>query len=139
MQVGTPMDLYKNPDNLYVAKFIGTPSINTFNVQVKDKKVVGLEQLIDGDLNVADGEYIIGLRPENFEIDEAGMALEVDSVKLLGRDIQISTNMLNEVTEVIIRNIVDTNINDIKLKVKAQFIYVFEKDTEKRIKDATEK
>ncbi len=139
MQVGTPMDLYKNPDNLYVAKFIGTPSINTFNVEIKDKKVVGLESLIDGELNVADGEYIIGLRPENFEIEETGMELAVDSVKLLGRDIQISTEMLDEVTEVIIRNIVDTNLSNIKLKVKAQFIYVFEKDTEKRIKDATKK
>ncbi len=138
MQVGTPMELYKNPNNLYVAQFIGTPSINTWNVTIKDKKVVGLENLIKGNLNVADGDYIIGIRPENFEITTDGMELEIDSVKLLGRDIQISSEIMGSVTEIIIRNIIDSNINKINLHVNAEFIYIFDKDTEKRIENASQ-
>ncbi len=136
MQVGTPMELYKSPDNLYVAKFIGTPSINTFEVEIKNQKIVGLEQLINGNLNVADGEYIIGLRPENFEITESGMEVNVNSLKLLGRDIQISTELLDNQAEVILRNVVDTDMEKIKLTINTEFIYLFDKETEVRITDA---
>ncbi len=133
MQVGSPMDLYKNPDNLYVAKFIGTPSINTFEVEIKDKKIVGLEKLIKGDINVKDGSYIIGIRPENFEVSKKGMKLDVESSKLLGRDIQITTNILENKSEVIIRNVLDLNLKEINLEVNSEFIFVFDKETEQRI------
>ncbi len=133
MQVGSPMDLYKNPDNLYVAKFIGTPSINTFEVEIKDKKIVGLEKLIKGDINVKDGSYIIGIRPENFEVSKKGMNLDVESSKLLGRDIQITTNILENKSEVIIRNVLDLNLKEINLEVNSEFIFVFDKETEQRI------
>ncbi len=133
MQVGTPMDLYKNPNNLYVAKFIGTPSINTFKVEIKDKKVKGLESLIKGDINVDDGNYIIGIRPENFQISKEGMKLNVESSKLLGRDIQITTDILEEKSEVIIRNILDLSLEKINLEVDSSFVFIFDKETEKRI------
>ncbi len=115
---------------------VGTPSINTFKVEIKDQKVLGLEQLINGNLNVADGEYIIGLRPENFEITEVGMEVDVNALKLLGRDIQISTELLENQTEVILRNVVDTDMKKIKLTINSEFIYLFDKETEVRITNA---
>jgi multiple sugar transport system ATP-binding protein len=39
-QVGKPMDVYNHPDNLFVATFIGSPSMNIINVNFKDGKVV---------------------------------------------------------------------------------------------------
>ncbi len=133
MQAGTPMELYKAPNNLYVAKFIGTPSINTFDVEIQDKKVKGLENLIKGEINVEDGNYIIGIRPENFQVSKKGMELGVESSKLLGRDIQITTNILGEKSEVIIRNILDLSLKEINLEVDSGLVFVFDKETEKRI------
>ncbi len=133
MQTGTPMELYKAPNNLYVAKFIGTPSINTFDVEIQDKKVKGLENLIKGEINVEDGNYIIGIRPENFQVSKKGMELDVESSKLLGRDIQITTNILGEKSEVIIRNILDLSLKEINLEVDSGLVFVFDKETEKRI------
>ncbi len=133
MQTGTPMELYKAPNNLYVAKFIGTPSINTFDVEIQDKKVKGLENLIKGEINVEDGNYIIGIRPENFQVSKKGMELGVESSKLLGRDIQITTNILGEKSEVIIRNILDLSLKEINLEVDSGLVFVFDKETEKRI------
>ncbi len=132
-QAGTPMELYKAPNNLYVAKFIGTPSINTFDVEIQDKKVKGLENLIKGEINVEDGNYIIGIRPENFQVSKKGMELDVESSKLLGRDIQITTNILGEKSEVIIRNILDLSLKEINLEVDSGLVFVFDKETEKRI------
>ncbi len=132
-QAGTPMELYKAPNNLYVAKFIGTPSINTFDVEIQDKKVKGLENLIKGEINVEDGNYIIGIRPENFQVSKKGMELGVESSKLLGRDIQITTNILGEKSEVIIRNILDLSLKEINLEVDSGLVFVFDKETEKRI------
>lgn len=137
MQVGSPMDLYKNPDNLYVAKFIGTPSINTFDVEIKNKKVIGLENLINGDLDVKDGQYTLGIRPENFTISKKGMELKVGGSKLLGRDIQVTVEILGEKKEVIIRNVLDLDMNKIKLEVDSSFVYIFDKNTEKRVENET--
>lgn len=66
VQTGTPRELYDNPTDLYVANFFG--KINALNVQVKD----GCFQLSTGCIrdinNYGDGEYLIGIRPENVEI-----------------------------------------------------------------------
>jgi len=39
-QIGTPLELYDNPANLFVASFIGLPPMNLFDVEVRDGKVV---------------------------------------------------------------------------------------------------
>jgi len=51
-QVGSPMDLYHRPDNLFVAGFIGSPKMN----------------LIEGEPAKAHGVKIIGVRPEHMSI-----------------------------------------------------------------------
>lgn len=66
VQSGTPRELYDNPKDLYVANFFG--KINALNVKVKE----GCFQLSTGCIkdvkNYGDGEYLIGIRPENVEI-----------------------------------------------------------------------
>lgn len=66
IQTGTPRELYDNPENLYVANFFG--KINALQVRVKD----GCFQMASGCIrdvkNYGDGDYLIGIRPENVEI-----------------------------------------------------------------------
>jgi multiple sugar transport system ATP-binding protein len=67
-QVDTPRELYNNPRNLFVAGFIGSPAMNFFAAHVADGKV----RLPFGDVALpqgvqADGEVIVGIRPEDFE------------------------------------------------------------------------
>jgi len=75
-QVGTPMELYDNPANLFVAEFIGSPAMNFIKGTVK-KIVNSLTVCVDSnplcDLPIGasysiDAEVIIGLRPERIEI-----------------------------------------------------------------------
>lgn len=133
-QIGTPNELYHNPQNLYVAKFIGTPSINVIEVEVKNKKVVNYEQLISESIEVSDGKYILGIRPENFKIATTGMEFSVESTKLIGRDIQLSVKQNDVTIEVIARNSeVDYAAKSIYLSTENNNIYLFDLESYERV------
>jgi multiple sugar transport system ATP-binding protein len=73
-QVGTPMELYNNPINLFVAGFIGSPAMNFMPATVQNDTVklpigdVRLPQELREKVGRAEGKQLIaGIRPENFE------------------------------------------------------------------------
>ena len=76
-QIGTPIELYDNPANLFVASFIGLPPMNIFDVKVEDGYLIGKTiqiKLLDEErdkLSDYEGKKIVlGVRPEN--ISEGG-------------------------------------------------------------------
>ncbi len=99
-QVGTPADLYDNPKNLFVAGFIGSPSMNFMPGEISGGKLqlpIGEVDLSDLEVEQHDGQVIAGLRPENFEDievigdlkEERGITFEaeIDLVESLGSDL----------------------------------------------------
>lgn len=72
-QVGAPMDLYRDPDNKFVAGFIGSPAMNFLSAVVKNGlvNVPGLETSVDLPVTLpAEGTAVeIGLRPEHLTLD----------------------------------------------------------------------
>jgi multiple sugar transport system ATP-binding protein len=72
-QVGTPADLYENPDNLFVAGFIGSPAMNFMPAELSDGRLrlpigeVSVPDEVRGGLGERRGKVIAGIRPENFE------------------------------------------------------------------------
>ncbi|MGR3493623.1 MAG: TOBE domain-containing protein, partial [Shimia sp.] len=86
-QVGAPMDLYRDPDNRFVAGFIGSPPMNFMAGVVKAGKVEipALGQCVETAAALpSDGsEVIVGLRPEHLRIEEGG-ALTVTHAEALG-------------------------------------------------------
>ena len=89
-QIGKPQQVYDDPVNLFVAKFLGTPPINTFRASVKAGKVyIGDEAVLDAP-NVADGTVIAAVRPEGFIPDPNGcLTTKLSAVEVMGRDITI--------------------------------------------------
>jgi len=103
-QVGPPQELYDNPRNLFVAGFIGSPSMNFLHAAVENGRLrTALGDLPLGDrlrreleAENAPRELILGIRPEHFEdaelVDEAvraaGTEFEapVDIVESMGSD-----------------------------------------------------
>ena len=77
-QTGTPLDLYDNPASVFVAEFIGSPSMNMVSAIVKGgaKPSVVLNEetlLLPPDLSVKDGQEItLGIRPENLILSKKG-------------------------------------------------------------------
>jgi multiple sugar transport system ATP-binding protein len=66
-QVGTPKELYDNPKNLFVAGFIGSPSMNFLAGNVEGGKLKLPIGELDVPSGVRDGKVVAGLRPEDFE------------------------------------------------------------------------
>ena len=56
-QVGKPQDVYDDPENLFVASFLGTPAVNVFEGYVKAGGLYINDEKI---LNVGGGKYFIG-------------------------------------------------------------------------------
>ena len=81
-QIGTPLELYDHPKNVFVATFIGLPPMNMFDLTVKDGKyfVEGIETKLPArvaDTIKKDGKdaYILGIRPEDIKM---GGDIELD-------------------------------------------------------------
>ena len=87
-QVGAPMDLYRDPDNKFVAGFIGSPAMNFLSAVVKNGAVdvPGLETAVDLPVTLpADGTAVeIGLRPEHLTLDPKGRTHRIEMTESLG-------------------------------------------------------
>ena len=87
-QVGAPLDLYRDPDNRFVAGFIGSPGMNFVNGVVKDGAVEapGFGGRVESQATLpADGaQVIVGLRPEHMSLDTSGHTHTVEMTEALG-------------------------------------------------------
>ena len=118
-QIGKPQDVYDDPDNLFVAKFLGTPPINVFNGFVKDEKLyIGDEAVMDAK-GVQDQEVFVGIRPEGFVLDENGpLHCKLSSIEVMGRDVSIVSKNAASANPTI-RSIINS---DIKVDPDAEYV-----------------
>ncbi|MGB7236521.1 MAG: ATP-binding cassette domain-containing protein, partial [Rhodococcus sp. (in: high G+C Gram-positive bacteria)] len=89
-QCASPRELYRTPKNVFVAGFMGSPSMNLFRVPVTDGGVRIGDQVVPiprGTLAASTGsEVVFGIRPEHVEIVSSGLKLEIDVVEELGSE-----------------------------------------------------
>ncbi|MEM9127620.1 MAG: sn-glycerol-3-phosphate ABC transporter ATP-binding protein UgpC [Pseudomonadota bacterium] len=87
-QVGAPMDLYRDPDNRFVAGFIGSPAMNFLECDYADGHVThpALNQPLPVSANVPAGlsKVTLGIRPEHIQIDRSAETCTVDLTEALG-------------------------------------------------------
>ena len=139
-QVGKPQDVYDDPTNLFVAKFLGTPPINVLAGKVEGGKVYIGEDAVLEVSGVEDQEVIIGIRPEGFVLcDDGALSCTLSNVEVMGRDVSIvSTNpaSLNPVVRSIINadNKIDLGVQTVRYNVKPHKFFLFNKETEERIR-----
>ena len=139
-QIGKPQDVYDDPVNLFVAKFLGTPPINVLEGKVEGGKVYIGEDAVMEVAGVEDQPVYIGIRPEGFVLDENGpLHCKLSNVEIMGRDASIvSTNeaSVNPVIRSIINsdNKVDTANPVVRYSLKPHKFFLFHKETEERIR-----
>ncbi len=88
-QIGAPMDLYSNPDNRFVAGFIGSPSMNFVKGVISDGMVRvdaldGKQILSSANLPTEGSEVIVGLRPQHLSVKLAESGITNDISEHLG-------------------------------------------------------
>jgi multiple sugar transport system ATP-binding protein len=132
-QYAAPQEMYNNPENLFVAKFLGNPPINTFEAEVKSKKL-----MINGqnfmDINVPNGMYDVGMRPENFRAREDGFEVDVKEIFHIGRDTMVHFEFNGQKMRALLdSDSIKDSQKKVKITIKKERIYLFDKTTGKVI------
>ena len=90
MQQGAPQQVYDDPANLFVAKFLGTPPINVFEGEVRGETLYLAGQPALRVPGAADQSVWAGVRPEGFLPREDGpVECALNRMEVLGRDVSI--------------------------------------------------
>ena len=138
-QVGKPQNVYDDPTNLFVAKFLGTPPINVFKGEVKDGKLYLDGVAVLDTPGVGDREVYVGIRPEGFVPSEDGaLVCELSNVEVMGRDVSVVSKHPASQNPVV-RSIVDADYNidreseTVKFALKPHKVFLFDTETEERI------
>ena len=138
-QVGKPQEVYDNPTNLFVAKFLGTPPINVFNGEVKGGKLyIGNEDVLDVE-GVADQPVTVGIRPEGFiPAADGRLTCNLTNLEIMGRDASVVATH-DASCNPTIRSIIDSDCKidtasaTVRYNLKSHKVFLFSKRDEKRI------
>ena len=138
-QVGAPQNIYDDPTNLFVAKFLGTPPINVFNGKVEDGKLyIGEEAVLEVN-GVENQNVTVAVRPEGFIVNENGaFSCELSNVEVMGRDVSIVSRHAASQNP-IIRSIVDADnkidlsAKEVRFDLKPNKTFLLNAETEERI------
>ncbi len=137
-QIGAPQEVYDDPTNLFVAKFLGTPPINVFEGRVEGEKLYIGEAAVLDVPGVSDQAVTVGIRPEGFELDPNGaFVCNLKNVEVMGRDVSVvSTNeaSLNPVIRSIINSDNKVEMGEtVTFSLKSHKVFLFSKEDESRI------
>ena len=138
-QIGKPQEVYDNPVNLFVAKFLGTPPIHVFDGCIRDGKLyIGGAAVLDA-AGAEEQPVYAAVRPEGFVPAEDGpLCCKLDRVEVMGRDISVvctHPDCENAVIRAIITadSRVDTTRESIRFALKPHKVFLFHRDTQVRL------
>ena len=139
-QIGKPQEVYDDPTNLFVAKFLGTPPINVFDGHIKNGKLhIGDIAVMDIPIDYTD-QLDVAIRPEGFIPCESGIfTCLLKQVEVMGRDISVVCDHPSFTGENF-RAIIDsdelnfTNGSTISFDLKPHKVFLFRKDNGDRIR-----
>ena len=140
-QVGAPMALYQDPANKFVAGFIGSPAMNFLKGRVENNKIF-LSAIssnpIEPDVALPSNlrEILVGIRPQNLSIDEAGNGLFVNVHERLG-GVNYSYLMAPTGERIIVESKGDVALpmgSDVAVHFDPNQLLFFDPKTEQRLK-----
>lgn len=137
-QIGEPQSIYDNPNNLFVANFLGTPPINIFKGKIEGGKVFIGNEVIMNVKDIADQEIFVGIRPEGFIYSDKGvLTLDIDHLEVMGRDKSIVSRHPSSIKPTV-RTILDADIKlpdseKLKFNLKPNKVFLFNAENEERI------
>ncbi len=149
-QIGKPQEVYDNPTNLFVAKFLGTPPINVFEGEIKDGSLyIGDEAILSKEYvkDVSNQQVYVGIRPEGFILEansegkldgkQGKLTGSLKAIEVMGRDTSVvfehgkAEARLRAI--VTADNDIDGKMESVKFNVNPKKVFVFNKETEERL------
>ena len=136
--VGTPLEVYTKPKTLFTAQFIGSPAMNILKGECQSSQInlsSGAKLKTNSKHN---GRVNVGLRPEDFTINEKGpIKLNVELVELIGANTLIHGRLENS-NEILVASIAgvisESKIgNQINLSFDENKLHLFDVNSNQRI------
>lgn len=138
-QIGKPQEVYDNPQNLFVAKFLGNPPINLFEGKVMGDTLYLGDDAILSTKGIPDQTVWTGIRPEGFILRKDGLlCCRLKQVEVMGRDISVVSSHA-AASSPTIRSIIDAEneVNPtektVRFSIKPNKIFLFNRNSEERI------
>ncbi|MBD3898186.1 sn-glycerol-3-phosphate ABC transporter ATP-binding protein UgpC [Halomonas sp. ML-15] len=140
-QMGTPLELYDTPANLFVASFIGSPGMNLIKGRIGDDRrfaVDGGGELALGEVREgwASRQAVLGVRPENLTLVEQGLPAKVVSIEPTGAEIHVVVRLGEQDITVVFRERHPLSPGDtIQLAVDSEHVHLFDPQSGRRLED----
>jgi multiple sugar transport system ATP-binding protein len=140
-QIGSPLDLYDNPDNTFVAAFIGSPSMNLVHGKIGTK---GGTKCFVSDTGLAlpvpetapeDGtDVIYGIRPEHIQIGEGGVPMSVVVVEPTGSETQVFAKSGTDLIDALVKERIQARPgSELGFIIDPSYVHFFDRKTEIRL------
>jgi multiple sugar transport system ATP-binding protein len=135
-QIGTPLELYDRPANLFVAGFIGSPAMNVLDGRTESGAFVAA----DGTripLPAGGGgarEARLGIRPEHFRLDPDGVPAEIVTVEPTGSDTLVHLRFAGHEVVGVFRERIGEHYGDtLRISPDSVHLHLFDAGTGQRL------
>lgn len=142
-QIGTPLELFDRPGNLFVAQFIGSPSMNVFEGTLRGSngqftvEAMGVNWPVERVNQGLDGQAVsYGIRPGDISISNSGQGIEakVIVVEPTGAETELLLEVGGTQIVTVMHGRTDAKPDDIvRLSIDANKAHIFETQTGKRL------
>jgi multiple sugar transport system ATP-binding protein len=138
-QVGAPLELYDRPANLFVAGFIGSPSMNFIDGRIEEgvfRTQKGLVLPLPENIKSAPpaGELVYGIRPEHIRAGQGGIAGRAEIVEGTGSEIFAKLDCGGEEISCLFRERLAIAYGDtVSISIDPASVHLFDKSTGRRI------
>ncbi len=138
-QVGAPLELYDRPANLFVAGFIGSPSMNFIDGRIEEgvfRTEMGLILPLPENIKSAPpaGQLVYGIRPEHIRASQGGIGGRAEIVEGTGSEIFAKLDCNGEQISCLFRERLAIAYGDtVSIAIDPASVHLFDKSTGRRI------
>ena len=132
-QYGTPNEIYSDPNNIFVAEFIGSPKMNIIKINKEYIANSNTFQLFNNKITFNnlkfEDEIYMGIRPEDISLEsnrEIQLEVKIDLVENLGFEKIIYSKISNN--QIIIKSSKNINNDSLKVSFSKENVFLFNKD-----------
>ena len=132
-QFGSPDEIYSNPNNIFVAEFIGSPKMNIIKINkknIQNNKIINFfnNKITFENFDFED-EIYLGIRPEDInvnDVDEIQIDVRIDLIENLGFEKIVHTSISNNEIKIKTSKIISENFT--KISFSKDKIYLFDRN-----------
>jgi multiple sugar transport system ATP-binding protein len=137
-QVGTPLEVYDRPANLFVAGFIGSPAMNLLKGRLQSGGFAldggGVLPCPTPTAGRVGAPLLYGIRPEHFVVDGTGVEARIEVVEPTGSETQVMARLGEQPITAVFRDRITAQPGDvIRLGLQPCFSHLFDPVTGQRV------